>query len=259
MLNFKTIIIFTVFFTNSLNLFAADLTIEHVANAGVKISSGEKTVLVDALFPPHKRFNSLNDENFSELTMQGADVIMATHTHSDHFGVSRVSTFLKKNTKSLFIGTPQTLKKLEGKADTYQLTSESLAAFQSKLFSHHNINVDALNFPHGDPEAHSKTQNYAFLIEVNGWKVLHIGDGGLNSERIEGLKLADRSIDVALVHDRCLRQDDCAERMKQMNVGKVVFIHMTDDRIKPVSEWIKANLHNATILVTGHESISISR
>ncbi len=255
----KNIIIFVLLFTSSLNLFATDLTIVHVANAGVKISSGDKTVLVDALFGPHKRFNSLNDENFTQLTMQGADVAVTTHTHSDHFGANRVSTFLKKNPKTLFIGTPQALKQLEGKVETHQLISESLIAFQSKLFSHHNINIDVLNFPHMDPENHSNTQNYGFLIEVNGWRVLHIGDGDINSERIEGLKLAERNIDVALVHDRCLIQKDCAQRMKQMNVGKVVFIHMTDERIKPVSKWIKTNLPKSTILITGYESISISR
>ena len=92
-----------------------------------------------------------------------------------------------------------------------------------------------------------------------GWKVLHIGDGDITASRIDGLNLAQRNIDVALVHDRCLVQKDCAQRMKQMNVGKVVFIHMTDNRIKPVMAWIKEHLRSASILATGHGKVSILR
>jgi L-ascorbate metabolism protein UlaG (beta-lactamase superfamily) len=170
-----------------------------------------------------------------------------------------VSNFLRNNPEALFVGTPQALNKLKGKAAYSQLLTERLTAFESKHFKHHGIYIEALNFPHIDPKVHAKTQNYAYLIEVNGWKVIHIGDGDINSNRIDGLKLPQRNIDVVLVHDRCLTQKDCAERMKQMNVGKVVFVHMTDNRVKPVSKWIKENLPNADMLVTGHERINISR
>ena len=259
MLKLKNIIIIVTLCTFSNISLATELLIEHVANAGVKVSSGDKSILIDALFSPHKRFNSLNDEEYTQLTLQGADVAVTTHVHSDHFGVNRVSNFLRNNPKTLFVGTPQALNKLEGKAASSQLLTERLTAFESKLFKHHGIFIEALNFPHIDPKVHATTQNYAYLIEVNGWKVIHIGDGDINSNRIDGLKLAQRNIDVVLVHDRCLMQKDCAERMKQMNVGKVIFVHMTDNRVKPVSKWIKENLPNANMLVTGHERISISR
>lgn len=259
MLKLKNIIIIVTLCTFSQISLATQLIIEHVANAGVKISSADKNILIDALFDPHKRFNSLNEEEYIQLTLQGADVAVTTHTHSDHFGVNRVSDFLRNNRKTLFVGTPQSMSKLEGKVPSSQLNTEKLTGFESKRFKYNGIYIEALNFPHMDPKVHGKTQNYAYLIEVNGWKVIHIGDGDINSNRIDGLKLAERNIDVALVHDRCLMQKDCAKRMKQMNVGKVVFVHMTDNRVGPVSKWIKDNLPKANMLVTGHERISISR
>ncbi|KZX01580.1 hypothetical protein JL49_04240 [Pseudoalteromonas luteoviolacea] len=255
----KNIIIIMVLCTFSKISLATVLNIEHVANSGVKISSGEKSILIDALFEPHKRFNSLNEEENTQLTLQGADVVVATHVHSDHFGNNRVANFLNKNPKTLFFGTPQTLTRLEGKVTPSQLRTESLTAFESKLFKHDGVHIEVLNFPHMGSHVHAKTQNYAYLIELNGWKVLHIGDGDINENRIDGLKLAHKNIDVALVHDRCLVQQDCAQRMKQMNVGQVVFVHMTDNRVKPVSAWIKENLPSANILVTGHEKVSIRR
>jgi len=259
MFNLKNIIILLTLSVFLKPLLANELIIEHVANAGVKISSGDNTILIDALFAPHKRFNSLNDDENTQLALQGADLVIATHSHSDHFGADRVLNFIKKNPKAVFFGTEQTLNKLEGKAPSSQLLTESLSGFESKRFNHNGAYIEALNFPHMNSNVHAKTQNYAYMIEVNGWKVIHIGDGDINSNRINGLKLAEKNIDVALVHDRCLAQKDCAQRMKQMNVGKVIFVHMTDNRVRPVSKWIKENLPNANMLVTGHERISIRK
>lgn len=259
MLKLKNIIIIVTLYTFSQVSLATQLIIEHVANAGVKISSADKTILIDALFAPHKRFNSLNEAEYTQLSLEGAEVALSTHTHSDHFSVNRVSDFLSSNLKTLFVGTPQAMTKLEGKVASSQLLTKNLTGFESKRFTYNGISIEAMNFPHVDSKVHGKTQNYAFLIEVNGWKVIHIGDGDINSNRIDGLKLSERNIDIALVHDRCLMQKDCTRRMKQMNVGKVVFVHMTDSRIEPVLTWINDNLPKANMLATGHEIISISR
>ena len=259
MLKFKNVFVGILLTTFSYISLATELNIEHVANAGVRISSGDQTVLIDALFGPHKRFNSLSDEDFTPLIRQGADIALATHAHSDHFSSKRTLAFLKQNPETLFIGTPQVLELLDKNNVSSQLASESLIEFQSKQFTHHNINVTALNFPHGDPEYHGKTQNYGYLVEINGWKILHVGDAGINSERIEGLKLSERNIDLALIHDRCLRQNDCVELIGQMNVGKVAFIHMTDDKTEPLVKWLKVNFPNATVLVTGYERMQLNK
>lgn len=93
--NFKKLFVATVFMAASKASTASEMKVEHVANAGVKISSGGKTILIDALFGPHSHFNFLTDEAFKTLTDEGADVAFATHAHADHYGADRAAAFLK--------------------------------------------------------------------------------------------------------------------------------------------------------------------
>jgi hypothetical protein len=130
----KLILLHIFLTTFSLVSFAHELEIKYTANAGVKISSGKQTVLIDTLFGPHGFFNSLDEEAFSALIMQGADVVLSTHAHSDHFGAKRTSQFLRKNLKSNFIGTPEMLPPLDEDIDSAQLASASLNQFQSQGF-----------------------------------------------------------------------------------------------------------------------------
>jgi len=42
-------------------------------------------------------------------------------------------------------------------------------------------------------------------------------------------------------------------------VGKVAFVHMTDDKAAPLKVWLEKNLPNAGMLITGHESITLKK
>jgi len=255
-INLKKALIILILSIYSQALWANELKIEHVANAGVKISSAGKVVLIDALFGPHSRFNFLNDEDFTQFIEHGADVALATHIHSDHFNAIRTTAFLNKNNKALFIGTPKMLEQLEGNVSVIQAKSSKLTKFESKDYKHNDINISVLNFPHMSPHP-KQAKNYAYIVEVNGWKVLHVGDGNVNASIIEGQNLADKNIDVALIHDLFpVNQKNYLELIKLMNVSKVIFVHMTDDKAEPLKQWMKKNLPNAAMLVTGYESVT---
>ena len=238
---------------------ASELVVEHIANAGVKISSGGKSVLVDALFGPHDYFNSLTDEEFVALSRQGAEVALATHKHSDHFGANRITAFLLRNSATQFIGTPESLKMLDHASIQGQLHSAPLTGFDTKVLFLNGIKVTVLNFPHMRP-LEAETKNFGFLVEIDGWRVLHVGDADINGEVIDGLQLADRNIDVVLIHDLFpVRKRNYGKLIKKMNVQKVAFIHMTDNKAEPMVRWLKQNLPDATLLVTGHERLSMKR
>jgi len=242
-----------------LSSMASELSVEHVANAGVKITSGGKSVLIDALFGPHSRFNYPSDKHFARLSQQGADVALATHAHSDHFGANRVSQFLNDNPSTLFIGTPDMLQQLKDKASLSQLTTASLSQFQSKTFEHNNIKVTVLDFPHMQPRP-GQAVNFAYLVQINGWRVLHVGDADINRQVIQGLNLADYHIDLALIHDLFpVRKKHYGELLKLMKPKKVAFVHMTDDKAEPLAQWLKDNLPEAGMLVTGYEKINMKK
>ena len=107
---------------------------------------------------------------------------------------------------------------------------------------------------------HEKTQNYAYIVEVNGWKVLHVGDADGNADVIQGHNLADANIDIALIHDLFpVKKENYVDLLKLMNVKKVAFIHMTDNKADSLEKWLKKNIPKATMLVTGHEEVVLKR
>lgn len=109
------------------------------------------------------------------------------------------------------------------------------------------------------PELTVDVQNYAYIVKINGWRVLHIGDGEISAEIIEGLKLANQDIDVVLLHDLCPEQNDCVKRIEQISARHVAFYHMTDNRTGPVGDWIVNHYPGIHMLVTGQKPIKLSR
>ncbi len=238
---------------------ASELLLEYTANAGVKITSGQKTVLIDSLFGPHDFFNALNESEFNTLVSQGADVALATHAHSDHFSGKRTAQFLKENQHALFIGTPEMSVPLGSNIASEQLETVSLTGYQSKRFSHHGIQITAFNFPHMALADH-KIENFGYLVEIDGWKVFHVGDGDISANIIEGLKLAEKNIDIILIHDLFpVRKTNHLELIKKMNVNKVAFVHMTDEKAKKLSTWLKQNIPNASLLATDYGRIVLHK
>lgn len=258
-MKFKHVLISLALHSVCLSATATELTVEHVANAGVKIISGDKSVLIDALFGPHPHFNYLDDEQFAQLNQQGADLALATHGHSDHFSTDRVSQFLKANPSTLFIGTPSMLQSLKHKTSLSQLTTASLDNFQSKTFTHNDIKVTVLDFPHMEPRP-GQAKNYGFVVQLNGWTVLHVGDADVSRKAIQGLNLAEYNIDLALIHDLFpVRHPDYQQLLKLINSKHLAFIHMTDDKAEPLVKWLQQHLPEAGMLVTGHEKISLKK
>ncbi len=237
---------------------SAELVVEHVANAGVKIISGDKVTLIDALFGPHSRFSFLDEQEFQQLSEKGANLALTTHAHSDHFHPKQTTAFLKENDETLLVTTPQTIKHLGRITDSAHILSPELTGFQSQQFSHDDIKVSVLSFPHMAPQ--TQTQNYAYLVEVNGWKVLHVGDADINAEVIAAHQLAKQNIDLLLIHDLFpLIKENYRELLEQINAGKVAFVHVMDNKVKPLTLWLKDNLPDATLLATGHENLVLKR
>jgi glyoxylase-like metal-dependent hydrolase (beta-lactamase superfamily II) len=237
---------------------STNLIVEHVANAGVKITSGDKVALIDALFGPHKRFSFLTDQEFELLSKQGANLALTTHAHSDHFHPKQTTAFLKDNDQALFVSTPQAIKHLDKLTSSANVLSPELSGYQSEQFTHDGINVSVLSFPHMSPQ--TSTENYAYLVEINGWKVLHVGDADINSEVIEAHQLADKNIDILLIHDLFpVLNKNYQALIAQMNVNNVAFVHVMDKKVASLTQWLDEHLPDATLLAPGHESVTLKK
>ena len=239
---------------------ANTINIEHIANAGVKISTGNHVILIDALSGPNKYYNTTSNEDFDLLLKSHVDVTLATHDHSDHFSAEKTASFLMKNPDTLFISIPKAIALLADKVDEKQWRTVHLTGFESKQFNHKNISITALHFPHvgAKPDIHKFT-NYAYLVTVNGWNILHVGDAKFDITNIDGLELAKMNIDVTLLPAWVPENEGGIELVKNLNLGKIVFMHLMDKELQTYSKLINDNLPEASMLATGYEKVTLNK
>jgi len=239
---------------------ANTINIEHIANAGVKISSGGRVILIDALSGQNQYYNTTSNEDFDLLLNSRVDVTLATHEHSDHFSADKTVMLLKKNPEALFISIPKAIALLADKIDEKQWRTAHLDGFESKRFKHKDISITALHFPHSGakPDIHKFT-NYAYLVTVNGWNILHVGDAEFDIASIDGLKLSKMNIDVVLLPAWIPEIDGGIELVKNLNLGKIIFMHLMDKELQTYSKLINDNLPNASMLATGYEKVTLNK
>lgn len=188
---------------------APNVTITYLANEGFLIVSGEKKILVDAIFAkgidPYRKLGG--DRQAALLAgrppFDGVDLVLATHVHADHFAPEPVISFLRAHKETIFITTPQArarvASQLEEADDSLldRVRSSLPAEGERENFTHAGISITTLNLHHGRRQ--NPTENLGFLITLSGVKLLHVGDTVANKKEFAINDLAKASIDVALL------------------------------------------------------------
>lgn len=195
----------------SLNGFSQNLTITYIANEGVLIESGDKKVIIDALFDKFYDDYLHPDEALLEKMISGAapyndvDLMLSTHIHRDHFAPTMTGRFLKGHPETKLISSAQLAKSVsddyaEGKSVSTQMDG---IVRDTKVHERevNGIKVTAFFIYHaGSSDARTrKIENMGYLINVDGTKILHLGDSDMNPDRFKELDLKSMGVDIAMV------------------------------------------------------------
>lgn len=217
----------------------AETTVTYIANAGFLLAAGEKKVLIDALFDSglggYQRIPA-GLRPFLEGAagpFEGVDLVLSTHHHGDHFGHNAVINHLRANPAARFVSTPQAVGRvrlqLRDEPELRLLVQELLPEEGDRTsFSHRGIAVDALNLHHGrdrDPPV----QNLGFLVDLDGFKILHIGDTEAGADVFAPLALAADGIDVALLPAWFLTVDEWIHVVRRhIRPRSIVAMHIAE-------------------------------
>ncbi len=181
------------------------IKIVYLGNDGVYITDGEKGLIVDALpgdlsgwipFVNNLQFNI--EQGNSPYDNIG--LAMITHNHGDHFNSSSTSTFLAKNPSVKLLAPSQVRGSISAGQD--QIEDFTLALDEQIDLIIDEIPIRIMRIRHFTPQNgadFSSSESLAFLIELGGKKILHIGDGDLSAENFGTLDLHTENIDVALI------------------------------------------------------------
>lgn len=179
--------------------------ITYVANDGFLISSGTKSVLIDALFDKsYGRFDVPSEALKTEITEGKApfnkvDLFLVTHQDGDHYSAPDVIDFLKRHNETILISSNQVTESLAREsAVSKQVTtiSEEIGGMVDTVIN--NIPLKIYRVKHLYDTLAKGSVNLAFLITLNNIKILHIGDGpfDLNKSYYEQFHLDKEKIDI---------------------------------------------------------------
>lgn len=178
------------------------MEITYLANEGFLIAAGERKVLIDALFPGIDGYPRLDGQLRIDLEagkppFDGIDLVLATHHHDDHFGATEAARFLAAH-PAVFLSTRQAVERLRAVGGNDLPDTVFPSSGEAASVGAAGIRVETLDLHHGRYRK-PPVENLGFLVEIDGFKILHIGDTEATLEDLRPLGLAELGIDVALL------------------------------------------------------------
>ncbi|SMD37064.1 L-ascorbate metabolism protein UlaG, beta-lactamase superfamily [Reichenbachiella faecimaris] len=251
-------------FIFSFSVFSQKAT--YIANSGVLIQSGSSKILIDAFFTDGKgRFLTPESAQLDAMVAErppynNLSLALATHAHPDHFSPQQIGKLLFTNKKLNCLATPQVVDSIEAVMVNFESIHDRTLTFPLsrswKTYTQEGLTVKAAYSRHAG-KSNAKVQDLIYLIEINGKKILHLGDADMDTDRFEELKLDFEEIDIAFVPFWYMTNFYGAEFVKQhIAAKKVVAVHVPDNYNPQSLAKIKNFLPNAIIFDQPGQSVT---
>ena len=243
------------------------LTMTFLANEGVMLWSGGKKVLIDALFLKYKTgFATPADSTQTALAAARApfdnvDLILATHFHGDHFHPQPVAAHLAANPRATLATSSQVIDSLRGRVAAGSALHARILGRTTPVGTRrreviNGIPVEFLGISHGSgPSNHLAIQHLAYIVELGGKRVLHIGDAILSDENVRAFRLDTARIDVALVPTWVVTGSSSRQAIERwVKPKQVVAFHVGEGGGERASREVRAVMPGAITLTRERET-----
>lgn len=188
---------------------AAGVEVVFLANEGFLLRpvAGGDAVLIDGFVSEeYSVYGALPAEATARLEaaeppFDRVRLALASHVHRDHFQARPAARFLAAQPLALLASSAQVLEALAaagGDGAGEQLRTVSPAAGETVAVEHAGLRAEILRLPHSG-RRHASIENLGHVIHVGGRTVLHIGDAAEDAAQFARYRLAERSLDVALI------------------------------------------------------------
>jgi len=184
--------------------------VTYISNDGFLIMSKTKNIVVDSLIKNPYGYSDTPDKVFDDMVnarppFERIDLLLFSHAHRDHFEPEMAAKVLTGHPETILVGNEIVYKELkEAAGDDFPKISAQIRNINPEwgTIVDESINgVDIKIFPvnHGMPERPYVT--LAFILDMDGIKVLHMGDiyAPSNEEYFKTFQLQMLDIDVAFI------------------------------------------------------------
>jgi L-ascorbate metabolism protein UlaG (beta-lactamase superfamily) len=212
------------------------LRLTFIANEGVLVSSGDKKVLIDALFDkPNPEYRAPSPEVLDKIMkgeppFEGVDLVLVTHNHPDHFDASLAARYMEAIPGPILLAPADAVAELRKAAADWGKIEPRVISIEAKprekaQRKFHRIPVTAFRTLHsGDLES---PMNLMYLFELDGWRVFHEGDSTGKVDEYRDFGLGSVPVDLALVHYWFPLEPNCARFLQDvLKPGHIALMHL---------------------------------
>ena len=241
------------------------VSVTFLANEGVMLSSGNRTVLIDALFLKYETGYATPADS-TRAAMDAArppfdavDLILVTHRHGDHFHPAPVAAHMRANRRSTLLTSGQVIDSMRGRIAASDLRgprfmSRTTAPGTRRREVVGGIVVELLGLPHGGRRPR-EIEHLGYIVELGGRRVLHVGDTDVSGATFAPFRLDTARIDVALLPTWMVTSEEGRQAIsKWIRPRQVVAIHVGEGEGRQAMREVQDVMPGAVTFVRSLET-----
>ena len=225
----------------------AQISLTYTGNMGVLLESENHVILVDGLHEFYRpSYLNPSAQLVEDLMTDGGnypipEIALITHYHRDHYSAN----LYNKLSGTLVIGPAQVADSLLHR-DQQNIHTVPYTEYKIHQYMIEDLSIKAFRMDHVNKARHHKVQNIAYLMDLEGLSILHVGDTDWYEEMFENLELPT-TVDIAILPVWMLLQDQ-SQTMVQgyLNPQYLVVTHIdprsAEETIKEVRKKFPESL-----------------
>lgn len=209
------------------------MAVTYLANASVLLSEGGREILIDGPFTagvrPYPRFEArtLRAVRQADPPFGGLDWILITHAHDDHMDAAAIVDHLRSNPRARVVSTPEAVRRIRDEAEGRAAVTDRVTAVDPpegrRVVVHDGQpRIEALALHHGRDR---DVSNLGFLVELDGVRILHVGDTEATAPDLAPLGLPGLAIDAALLPTWYFTGDSYRPALEELLARKHLVMH----------------------------------
>ncbi len=240
--------------------------VHYIANDGFLISSPTKTILVDALFKNPFGYPDPPEEIIEQMVRSQPpfariDLMLFSHAHRDHFEPETALRVLMRHPETIFVANRTVCEELkEAAGEGYAKIKDRIRDINPewgklRRESIAGINMGMFCVNHADPE--NPYETLAFVLDLNGIKVLHLGDLNppANADHFKSLQLQKENISLAFIDPFCLLDESGRSSVREhIRPREIVLMHLRPRDIDKYATDVKRHFPNIHVFRESMES-----
>ena len=247
----------------------ADVTITRLANDGVIIENADTRIMVDGfVVEPYALYGGLPPEmaqQFSTATglFAGIDAAFASHKHHDHNQPEFTCNFLRASDETRLITSQQVVDLVRERCRVLVTNTSQVGTIDPKLdlpmvLPIGSAKVTIIPLSHGTGK-YARIMNWGHIVEMDGIRILHIGDAAMALADFEAAAAELADLDVALIPFWYFQPGPGMAVVERfMDVPHQFAVQIPPQEMAEVTEFLSAGYPEVQVMRMPGDSVVIS-